>query len=84
MTMVIKRDGRKETFIPEKIVVSAIKTGASPDIARAIASDIGTGVKDGISTLDIRKKVLFQLKAKNPEWERNWIVFDIAVKKRPA
>jgi transcriptional repressor NrdR len=84
MVMVIKRDGRKEAFIPEKIVVSAAKTGASPDIARAIAHDIGTGAKDGITTRDIRKKVLQELKAENPEWERNWLVFDTAVKKRPA
>jgi len=84
MVMVIKRDGRKEAFISEKIVASAAKTGASPDIARAIAQDIGTGAKDGITTRDIRKKVLQELKAKNPEWERNWMVFDTAVKKRPA
>jgi len=80
MDMVIKRDGRKEVFIPEKIVVSATKTGASPDIARGIARDIGTGAKDGITTREIRKNVLQELKAKNPEWERNWMVFDTAVK----
>lgn len=34
---VIKKDGRKEEFIPEKIVVSAIKSGASVNKAREIA-----------------------------------------------
>ena len=40
MIKVKKRDGRKEQFVPEKIVVSAIKSGAPPDFARTIAHDI--------------------------------------------
>jgi len=83
MVAVKKRDGRKEPFVVEKIVVSAIKTGASPDIARTIAKEIERNASDGISTLEIKGKVLTMLKAKNPEWERNWMVFDTAVKKRP-
>lgn len=31
-----KRDGTKEEFVPEKIVVSLVKTGAQPDYARAL------------------------------------------------
>ncbi|MEM4034218.1 MAG: ATPase, partial [Sulfolobales archaeon] len=34
MVKVVKRDGREEEFIPEKIVVSVLKTGAPVDIAR--------------------------------------------------
>jgi hypothetical protein len=34
MIKVTKRDGRVEEFIPEKIVVSAVKTGAPVDLAR--------------------------------------------------
>jgi len=83
MIMVKKRDGRKETFVPEKIVVSAIKSGAPPEVARTIALGIENQAMDTISTKDLRGKVLGMLKAKNPEWERNWIVFDTAVKKRP-
>jgi len=83
MVTVKKRDGRKELFVVEKIVVSAIKTGASPDIARTIAHEIERNAIDGISTREIKGKVLMMLKAKNPEWERNWMVFDTAVKKRP-
>jgi transcriptional repressor NrdR len=82
MIMVKKRDGRKEQFVPEKIVVSMIKTGAPADYARTIAKDIERSASDGITTLEIRTKALGMLKAKNPEWERNWIVYDIAVKKR--
>ncbi|MFZ1128550.1 ATP cone domain-containing protein [Methanoregula sp.] len=83
MVTVKKRDGRKELFVVEKIVVSAIKTGASPDIARTIAHEIEKNAIDGISTREIKGKVLTMLKSKNPEWERNWMVFDTAVKKRP-
>jgi len=82
MMMVKKRDGRKEPFVPEKIVVSAIKSGAAPDEARTIARGIEQHVSDGISTRELKSRVLGQLKAKNPDWERNWIVFDTAVKKR--
>jgi hypothetical protein len=32
MTMIKKRDGRMEAFVPEKIVVSAIKTGVPPKL----------------------------------------------------
>jgi hypothetical protein len=39
MIKIKKRDGRKEQFVPEKIVVSAIKSGAPPDFARTIAHD---------------------------------------------
>jgi len=82
MFMLKKRDGRKELFVPEKIVVSAIKSGAPPDIARTIAGDIERIAKEGITTQEIKTKVLAMLKSKNPEWERNWLVYDIAVKKR--
>ena len=84
MVMVKKRDGRKEPFIPEKIIVSAIKSGSSPDYARTIAQDIEKSTKDGATTQEIKVKVLSMLKSKNPEWERNWMVYDTAVKKRAS
>jgi len=82
MLTVMKRDGRKEPFVTEKIVVSAIKTGTPPDLARTIALEIERTAHDGITTRDIKDRVLTMLKSKNPEWERNWMVFDTAVKKR--
>jgi hypothetical protein len=42
----------------------------------------GKGAKDGATTQEIKAKVLSMLKSKNPEWERNWMVYDTAVKKR--
>jgi len=43
---VIKRDGSKEEFAPEKIVVSCLKAGAPLDVARRIAKIVeGTFLK---------------------------------------
>jgi transcriptional repressor NrdR len=84
MINVKKRDGRKEVFIPEKIVVSAVKTGATPEIARVVSQEISKGIQDGATTQEIKVQVLTRLKAKNPEWERNWTIYDTAVKKRQA
>ena len=82
MVQVTKRDGRKEPFVPEKIVVSMVKTGAPADYARKTAQDIGKDAIDGITTREIRKMTLATLREKNPDWERNWLVYDGAVKKR--
>jgi transcriptional repressor NrdR len=80
--MIKKQDGRKEPFVREKIIVSAVKSGADPDYARTIANEIEKNVKEGTATQEIRKNVLAMLKSRNPEWERNWMVYDTAVKKR--
>ena len=69
--IVIKKDGRKEEFIPEKIVVSAIKTGATPQKARKIAKKI-----EKIDKEEIRSIVLDELKKENPVWHERWIAYD--------
>lgn len=84
MVLVKKRDGRKEQFVPEKIAVSMMKTGAPADYARAVAQDIERSARDGITTQEIKIKTLGKLREKNPDWERNWVVYDAAVKKRAA
>ena len=78
---VIKKDGRKEDFIREKIVVSAIKTGASPDVARHIAEKIEEHPEEEIESKDIRKSVLHQLDLHNPEWSKRWVSYDKGVKR---
>ena len=79
--IVIKKDGRKEDFIPEKIVVSAIKTGASVDVARNIARKIESIEKEEIETKEIREIVLHELKSVNPVWHERWIAYDKGVKR---
>ena len=81
-TNVVKRDGRTEEFIPEKIVVSIVKVGAPADVARQIAKDIQSKVKEKISTAEIRKIVLEDLRKRKPQWEQDWLIYERAVKKR--
>ncbi len=84
--VVVKRDGSKEVFIPEKIVVSCLKAGASVDVARKIAKIVEAklleqNVKE-ISAKDLTRMILNLLKKENEEWYRNWIIFDRAIKRR--
>jgi len=84
--VVVKRSGSKEEFIPEKIVVSCLKAGATLEVARKIAKIVEAklleqNVKE-VSAKDLTKMILELLKKENEEWYRNWIVFDRAVKKR--
>lgn len=82
MVMVTKRDGRQEQFVEEKIVVSMVKSGAPADFARTAAAEIGKNARDGISSREIRTSALGRLRAKNPAGEKNWLMYDAAVKKR--
>ncbi|KAA0000206.1 MAG: ATPase [Thermoplasmata archaeon] len=78
---VIKKDGRKEEFIPEKIVVSAIKSGASAEIARDIAKKVEKIEREEIETREIRDIVLHELKSVNPDWHQRWLSYDKGVKR---
>ena len=79
--IVIKRDGKKEAFIKEKIVVSAVKTGAPIDIARGIADKIEKHPEEEIRTAWIRKHILDDLKLHNPDWPKCWYNYDKNVKR---
>lgn len=83
---VIKRDGSKEEFAIEKVVVSCLKAGASLESARKIgkiveAKILESGSKE-VTAKELTKIILQQLKKENEEWYRNWIIFDQAVKRR--
>lgn len=82
MITVSKRDGRREEFIPEKIVTSATKAGAPPEVGREIAERIRSSAGASISTAEIRERVLDELGRTNPQWRENWEVYDRAVKRR--
>ena len=79
---VMKRDGRTEEFIPEKIIVSIVKVGAPVDLARQIAKDIQSKVKEKISTAEIRRIVLEDLRKSKPLWEQDWLLYERVVKKK--
>ncbi len=83
---VIKRDGSREEFAVEKVVVSCMKSGAPLDVARKIGKIVegrllDKGVEE-VSAKELTKMILELLKRENEEWYRNWIVFDRAVKRR--
>ncbi len=82
MVSVVKRDGRREEFVPEKIVASAVKAGAPPKDARRIAQAVERVAYEDIPTDEIRRRVLEQLRDQDPAWEQNWLMYDRAVKKR--
>lgn len=83
---VIKRDGSKEEFIPEKIVVSCLKSGATVEAARKIAKIVEAKLLEKgapeVSARELARMILELLKKENEEWYKNWIIFDRAVKRR--
>ena len=82
MVSVVKRYGVKEEFIPEKIVASVSKVGASAEIAREIAKKVEEKAYEGIPTTEIRSMVLSTLKEHNSDWATNWVFYEKAIKKR--
>lgn len=78
---VIKKDGREEPFIKEKIVVSALKTGAPLKVARKIADKIEKQPKETIKTKWVKKQVLDKLEKHNPELPKKWYSYDKNVKR---
>lgn len=80
---VVKRDGRKEPFIYEKVVVSVLKTGADIATARRIALRVLCQIPGSeVDARTLTRLILNELKSANPEWYKNWILFDRAVKRR--
>lgn len=84
--VVVKRDGSEESFIPEKIVVSCLKSGATVEAARNIAKIVEARILEKrlekITAKELTSWILELLKKENEEWYKNWIVFDKAVKRR--
>jgi transcriptional repressor NrdR len=54
---VIKRDGRVEAFIPEKVAISCVRAGLKPEVAQMIADKVSVKVYPNIPTTEIRKLV---------------------------
>jgi transcriptional regulator NrdR family protein len=83
---VVKRDGSREEFAYEKVVVSCLKSGATLDAARKIAKIVEAEIlksgKNEVTAKELTRMVLELLRKENEEWYRNWIIFDRAVKRR--
>ncbi len=59
-----KRSGSTEPFIPEKIVVSAVKSGCPYEIAREIASSLESRAESSLTTSEIREFVLTEMRSR--------------------
>ena len=83
---VVKRDGREEELMPEKIVVSCLKAGATLEASREIALIVTARLLDAgrerVTAKELTREILSELRRRNEEWYRNWILFDRAVKRR--
>ncbi len=62
-----KRDGSLEAFMPEKIVVSAVKAGAPYEIAREIARSFESRSEDLLESSAIREYTLSELRSRGHE-----------------
>jgi len=83
---VIKRDGSKEPFAYEKVVVSCLKAGSTLEAARKIAKIVEARLleegKREVTAKELTRMILELLRKENEEWYRNWIIFDRAIKRR--
>ena len=61
---VVKRDGSTEAFMPEKVVVSAVKSGAPYETAREIAGSLTKRSESTMKSSDIRTHVLTELRSR--------------------
>lgn len=55
---VIKSDGRKEEFNPQKIIKACLKAGTSEEIAKRIADEVSKKFYNGMPTREIRNIVI--------------------------
>ena len=61
---ITKRDGSTEVFMPEKVVVSAVKSGAPYETARDIASSLSKRSESTMKSSEIREYVLTELRSR--------------------
>ncbi len=60
-----KRDSSTEIFMPEKVVVSAVRSGCSYGTAREIASSLSERSESVIESSEIRSYVISELRSRN-------------------
>ena len=65
MVKVVKKDGSKEDFKPDKLKRSLTRTGCSEKNAQKIVDSIKA--KEGMKTSEIRKQALEQLRKLEPK-----------------
>ncbi len=72
-----KRDGSLEAFMPEKVVVSIVKTGAPYEVAQEIARTISSRTEDVIESTSIREFALSELRSRgHTSAVESWEAYD--------
>ena len=64
MRRVAKRDGSTEVFMPEKVVVSAVRAGAPYEVAQEIAASLAQRPETSMQSMEIREFVLTELRSR--------------------
>ena len=59
-----KRDSSTEIFMPEKVVVSAVRSGCPYETAREIASSLSERSESVIESSEIRSYVISELRSR--------------------
>ena len=83
-TKVIKRDGRKEVLVPEKIVVSLLRAGLDLENARKIAiSIVGDLIfREEVESKELARKISNLLKRIDENAYKRWFIFMKYLKSR--
>ena len=78
-----KRSGSTEIFMPEKVVVSAVKCGCPYDTAREIASSLSKRSESVMESSEVRTYVLSELRSRGAASSADaWESYDREHKKR--
>ena len=82
MVEIIKRDGRREEFAPEKLRTSIQKAGAREETAREVARRVEEKTAEGTRTERIKEMVFEELEREEPQVVEKMRRYDREVKKR--
>jgi len=78
-----KRSGSTEVFMPEKVVVSAVKCGCPYDTAREISSSLSERKESVMKSSEVREYVLSELRSRGAASSADaWEAYDREHKKR--
>lgn len=80
-----KQDGTLEAFMPEKVVVSIVRSGAPYEDARIIAASLSNRSQNVIKASEIREFVHSQLKERGHYSSvTNWMNYETEMKEERA
>ena len=69
-----------DTYKPEKLEASVMAAGASNEVAKKVVNSVK--VRDGMTSLELRKQVLDLLKNLDPKAARNYDAYKIKIMKK--